>query len=135
MTIFPDQDYSNTGSMSPRPDRLCHGDGPKTLEMWYDPSCFTNAALQDALANGQPRFGNSGRNILNAPGFLGWDFALLKNFRIGDRLGLEFRAEAYSLLNHLNPGYPDPTIGSPTAGQIFDGSGERELQFGLKLRF
>jgi hypothetical protein len=48
-----------------------YGDGPKTLEMWYDPSCFTNDALQEALANGQPRFGNSGRNILNIPGFIG----------------------------------------------------------------
>ncbi|MFB3924352.1 MAG: carboxypeptidase regulatory-like domain-containing protein [Terriglobia bacterium] len=135
MTIFPDQDYSNTGSSTPRPDRLCHGDGPKTLEQWFEPSCFTNEALQEALASGQPRFGNSGRNILNAPGSISWDLALLKNFAMGDRFGLQFRAEAYSLLNHLNPGYPDATIGSPNAGQIFYGKGERVLQFGLKLSY
>lgn len=135
MTIFADQDYSNTGTLTPRPDRLCRGNGPQTLEMWYDPSCFSNDSLQQALANGQPRFGNSGRNILNAPGSIGWDLAFLKNFTMGEHFGLQFRAEAYSLLNHLNPGVPDATIGSPNAGTIFTGSGERTLQFGLKLSF
>ncbi len=105
------------------------------MESWFDTSCFTNDSLQAALANGQPRFGNSGRNILDAPGFIGWDLAVLKNFAIGERVKLQFRAEAYSLLNHLNPGVPDATIVSPNAGQIFTGTGERNLQFGLKLSF
>jgi Carboxypeptidase regulatory-like domain len=134
-TVLAAQDFSNTGTLTPRPDRVCQGTGNKTLESWFDTSCFTNDSLQAALANGQPRFGNSGRNILDAPGFIGWDLAVLKNFAIGERVKLQFRAEAYSLLNHLNPGVPDATIVSPNAGQIFTGTGERNLQFGLKLSF
>jgi hypothetical protein len=134
-TVLAAQDFSNTGTLTPRPDRTCQGTGNKTLESWFDVSCFTNDSLQAALANGQPRFGNSGRNILDAPGFIGWDLAVLKNFSIGERVKLQFRAEAYSLLNHLNPGVPDATIGSPNAGQIFTGTGDRNLQFGLKLSF
>jgi hypothetical protein len=134
-TVFAPQDFSNTGTLTPRPDRLCNGEGQKTLEAWFDPSCFSNDSLQDALASGRPRFGNSGRNILSGPGFLGWDLAILKDFVVTERFKLQFRAEAYSLLNHLNPGVPDATIGSPNAGQIFTGTGERNLQFGLKLSF
>lgn len=135
ITVFSDIDYANTDSTTPRPDRLCQGDGKRTLDQWFDTSCFTNALLQQALGNGKPRFGNAGRNILNAPGFIGWDLALLKNFPIRERFRLEFRAEAYSLRNHLNPGAPNATIGNPNAGKIFGGTGERNLQFGLKLSF
>ena len=135
MTIFANQDYSNTGTLTPRTDRLCQGDGKKTLEAWFDTGCFSNDSLQTALASGVPRFGNSGRNILDAPGSIGWDLALLKNFGVGERFKIQFRAEAYSLLNHLNPGVPIATIGNPNAGQILSGSGERTLQFGLKVSF
>jgi hypothetical protein len=134
-TVFAAQDFSNTGTLTPRPDRICHGKGEKTLESWFDASCFTNDYLLDALANGQPRFGNSGRNIIDGPGLIGWDLALLKEIGISERFKLQFRAEAYGVMNHLNPGDPDATIGSPNAGSIFDGSGERNLQFGLKLSF
>ena len=47
VTVFADADYSNTGTLSPRPDRTCSGQGPKTLDQWFDTSCFTTAALAD----------------------------------------------------------------------------------------
>jgi hypothetical protein len=114
---------------------VCSGQGRKTLDSWFDISCFRTDSLQQALASGQPRFGNSGRNILDGPGVIGWDVAAIKDFTLGERWKLQFRAEAYSVLNNLNPGTPDATIGSPTAGVIFSGTGERNLQFGLKLSF
>jgi hypothetical protein len=135
ITVFSASDYSNTGTLSPRPDRICSGEGNKTLESWFDTSCFVTTNLADALASGNPRFGNSGRGLFDGPGSIGWDLALLKEFRFTERFRLEFRAEAYSVLNHMNPGFPVTTIGDPLAGQIFDGSGQRNLQFGLKLAF
>jgi hypothetical protein len=135
VTVFSDFDYSNSGSSSPRPDRTCSGKGARTLDAWFDTSCFTTANLASALAAGTPRFGNSGRSIFDAPGAITWDLAMLKEFRFAERFRLEFRAEAYSVLNHMNPGFPVATIGDPNAGHIFDGTGERTIQFGLKLGF
>jgi hypothetical protein len=135
ITVFADADYSNTGTLSPRPDRTCSGEGPKTLDQWFDTSCFSTTALAEALASGQPRFGNSGRSLFDGPGSIGTDLALLKIFDLGERFKLEFRAEAYSALNHLNPGFPVTTMGDPNFGRIVSGSGERTMQFGLKLGF
>lgn len=136
ITVFSDFDYSNTGTLSPRPDRTCSGgNGPKTLQQWFDTSCFSTDALAAALAKGAPRFGNSGRSLFDGPGSINWDLAALKNFAFTDRYQLEFRAEAYSVLNHPNPGFPNANFGDPNFGHIFSGTGARTMQFSLKLAF
>lgn len=58
-TVNSGEDFANTDSSSPRPDRVCNGAGPKTVEQWLNPSCFTTDLLEQSLANGIPRFGNS----------------------------------------------------------------------------
>jgi hypothetical protein len=78
------QDFSNTGSLTARPDRTCSGVGHKTVSSWFDASCFTTTALAQALASGQPRFGNSGRNFLDAPGLNNLDLSLMKTFSSGN---------------------------------------------------
>ncbi len=141
------QDFSNTGSRSPRPDRICNGSGHKTVASWFDASCFSTGALQQALAAGNPRFGNSGRDILDAPGLNNWDFALLKNFQLGERFKLQFRAEFFNLSNQAHFGSPNTfcdgsgpqhtcanVLGS-TIGQISSAGDAREIQFALKLSF
>lgn len=73
---------------------------------------------------------------MRGPGINDWDFNLAKTFTFSERLRLEFRAEAFNLLNHPQYGFPDTTITDPTYGQI---SGTRldprQIQFGLKLLF
>lgn len=134
-TVTVNQDYSNTGSSSPRADRVCNGAGPQTITKWFDTSCFTTAALSTALANGTPRFGNSGRNILTGPGLAEWDASLIKQNRLTETLGLEFRAEFFNLFNHPNFAIPGAVIGTSTAGQITGAASSRDIQFGLKLSF
>lgn len=137
ITIFADQDYSNTGSNNSRPDRICNGAGDKTRLLWFDPNCFTVADLSTALSSGNPRFGNSNRNILDGPGRFTWDGAMLKTFPLTERFRLQFRAEAFGFLNHANLGNPAAGIG-PSArgtGQIGSATGERNIQFALKLMF
>jgi hypothetical protein len=54
--------------------------------------------------------GNLGRNVLR--GFDAWqiDFALHRKFELSERVNLEFRAEAFNILNHPNFANPsDPT--------------------------
>jgi len=97
---------------------------------------FTPAAL--AAANGG-FYGNVGRNTLTGPGLATWDFSVLKDTRIRERLNLQFRAEIFNLLNRANFNLPNavvftPSGVSPTAGAITSTSTTaRQIQFGLKL--
>lgn len=130
-------DYSNTGTLSMRPDRVpgCKLEGPKTVNEWFNTSCFTVAALQQALASGHPRFGDAGRNILNQPGINNLDFAVLKHFPIGDRFRLEFRAEFFNFFNTPHFGPPVNQVESSSFGVITSAGEPRDIQFGLKLSF
>ncbi|MGA2073581.1 MAG: carboxypeptidase-like regulatory domain-containing protein [Terriglobia bacterium] len=136
ISIFASQDFSNTGAYYTfRPDRICNGAGPKTLAEWFNPACFTDASLQAALAAGDPRVGDSGRNILDGPGINNWDLAALKDFRLAEPLKLQFRAEFYSAFNHPNWGLPNVTVGNPFIGRIGSASDSRDIQMALKLIF
>jgi hypothetical protein len=128
-------DFSNTGSPTPRPDRTCSGVGNGTISDWINANCFTTANLQTALNAGQPRFGNSGRNIISAPGLATLDLALMKNFQLMEKLTLQFRAEAYNMFNRANFGLPDATFGTGNFGQIGGASDARDMQFSLKMMF
>ena len=109
--------------------------GPHTVNSWFNASCFTTDALQQALTAGQPRFGNSGRNILDGPGAGNIDFSAYKNFSIGERAKLEFRFESFNIFNHANFGAPVPSFGSGNFGAIGGASEGRDIQFGLTLKF
>jgi hypothetical protein len=134
-TVRTSGDYSNTGSLVPVPDRVCTGDGPRTVDAWFDVSCFPVDALQAALTAGTPRFGNSGRNILDAPGYYNWDLNMAKRFALGERWQLEFRGEMYNAFNHPNFGNPITRVESSLAGRILSAKAPRDIQFGLKLSF
>ncbi len=135
ISILSGQDFSNTGTQNARPDRTCNGAGKKTIDSWFDTGCFTTMALEQGLANGNPRFGNSGRNILDGPGLNNWDFALLKNFAISERFKLQFRSEFYNLFNFAHFGSPNAVIGSPNLAAVGSAGEPRDIQFGLKLVF
>ena len=135
LTVTSSEDFSNTLSVSPRPDRICREEGPRTLVEWFNVNCFSTAALSAALSNGTPRFGNSGRNILVGPRFSNTDISIIKRFDINERVKTEFRAEFFNLFNHPNLGLPNAAIGSSTVGQITSAASARDIQFGLKIKF
>jgi hypothetical protein len=134
-TVYSPQDYSNSGSASPQPDRICNGAGPKTVEEWFNTSCFTTAPLALALSNGTASFGNSGRNILFGPGLNQWDVSFIKRNRISERFSVEFRAELFNLFNHPHFGNPASTTDTGDFGLITSAGTPRDIQFGLKVEF
>ena len=142
-SVLSTNDFSNTGSPSPKPDRTCSGKGPRTKAEWFNVSCFPTSALAADLANGTPRFGDSGRNILTGPRFTDVDTSLIKRFSIFEAAKVEFRGEFFNLFNHPNfgigeGGVPNNYIGSNIVGQITNTSpaaNSREIQFGLKVIF
>lgn len=131
------RDYSGSGALyTIFPDRLCNGAGDQTISSWFQTSCFSDALLQQALANGQPRFGNSGRNILYGPGLNTWDFVIFRDISLGEKATLDLRAEAFNLFNHANFGNPNASLTSPSVfGQITRARDPREIQFGAKISF
>jgi hypothetical protein len=96
-----------------------------------------------------------GRNTMQGPKYWNLDSGLLKNFTLTERFRLEFRAEAFNVLNHPNFENPrNSTQGSASVTSSLLGSvccataavasaqqvnpvGEpmRVLQLGLKLNF
>jgi hypothetical protein len=104
---------------------------------WFNPAAF---AVPQAGT-----FGDLGRGVYTGPGLANVDLSLSKNFAITERVGLQFRAEAFNLLNHTNFGTPNAITftasgttftPSPTAGLISTTvTSSRQMQFGLKLRF
>jgi hypothetical protein len=88
--------------------------------------------------------GNAGRNVLNGPGLMNFDFSLFKDNKITEKMNLQFRAEFFNLFNHSNflPPINNSTLfdqtGAPVggAGAIDTTStSNREIQFALKLIF
>ena len=80
-------------------------------------------------------FGNLGRNAFRAPSLEQWDLAVDKNFRITERIKLQFRAEFFNVLNHTNFGVPNQQSNSSAFGTITTTYPPRQIQFGLKLLF
>ena len=75
------------------------------------------------------------------PASTNMDFSLFKNFRIRERVNVQFRAEAFNLTNTPTFFLPSAsnaalTIGNPAFGKLSSSSATgRQLQFGLKLSF
>jgi hypothetical protein len=115
------------------------------VAQYFNPAAFT-APVYGTV-------GNLGRDTLTSPGYADWDLSLLKNTHMGERLNVQFRAEAFNLLNHTNLLSPNavvyssgPSQGStanqtaaavmsPTAGVVTAAATSRQLQMGLKILF
>jgi len=101
--------------------------------------------------------GDLGRNILRGFGVVQFDFSLMRRFSIKDKGAIEFRAEAFNILNH--PNFANPSgfnnfVGAPSFGQsqsmfgfglsggvpglispLFAIGGPRDLQLALRFEF
>jgi len=123
-------DPTNTGTTA-RPNRLADGNLPsdqRSRTHWFDTAAF--AAPPCAC------FGNSGRNIIRAPGFMDLDLGIIRDFNFSERFRLQFRAESFNLMNHPNFGLPNMVIGNPQVATITTTiNPERQNQLALKLYF
>ncbi len=83
-------------------------------------------------------FGNAPRTLpdVRGPSSENIDFSLFKFFNPLERLRIEFRAEAFNLLNQVVFGLPNVSLNSNQFGVISSqANGPRTIQFGLKLIF
>ena len=94
---------------------------------WFNTGAFRTNAIGT--------IGNGGRNQLRDPGRWNIDYSLFKSFPLAESVSLQFRAEAFNVLNHANLGPANVTVNSPNFGRISSASSPRILQFALRLAF
>ena len=100
----------------------------RNADHFYNPAAFADPAPYT--------FGNAGRDILPGPGNVVLDAALHRSFRITERGTMQFRAEAFNVLNHPNFGIPGPYPDfGPFFGKAFSAGPPRRLQFGVRFDF
>jgi hypothetical protein len=116
--------------------KSAHLDNP-TSDRWFDTTQFVNP----------PNFtyGNVGRTMpdVRSPRILDFDVSVMKDTRIAERIKLEFRAEAFNVVNHRNLGSPGVGFtpgangfnSNATFGLITSARDPRIMQLGLKLVF
>ena len=102
---------------------------PHSLTEWFNTSAF---ALVPA---GVIRPGNEPRGTIVGPGYFRWDTSLFKNVKFTERLNLQFRAEAFNVLNHTNFNNPITSYTISLFGHITTARDPRQLQLALKLLF
>ena len=114
---------------------------------WFTPGIFT-LPLQNT-------FGDAPRNAMCGPNLRDFDTGLIKQTKVSERVGLEFRAEFFNIFNHPNFNIPDtnafagresncnPATAQYACGVLEPGQGEihstattsRQIQFALKVHF
>jgi hypothetical protein len=83
----------------------------RTADLWFDPNSF----VIPRNADGTYRYGNAGRGILNGDGMFNVDMGLMKNFKLTERFGLQFRWETFNLTNTPTLADPNVNLGNPTS--------------------
>jgi hypothetical protein len=131
-------DRPNATGVSPYPSN-------QTTAGWYNPAAFIEAPAGT--------YGNLGRNVLASPSVFGFDAELHKSWIMpySEHHRLQFRFEAFNVLNHPNWGGPNGNIlagaaipgapaGTPHAGfgvisGLLQGTAMRQLQVAMKYTF
>ncbi len=132
--LYTGTDNSLTGVGNDRPDQVQANSGlsggrstAAKVAQYFNTAAF--------VPNQIGAFGAVGYNAMTGPGAFNIDAGLMKKFALTERYALQFRSEAFNLFNHPNFGNPDPTLNSPTYGQLNSASPGRILQFALKFMF
>jgi hypothetical protein len=124
-------DYNLDGVANDRPNAVANHISA-THQQWADgfnlpPNFFTPPCL--------PCIGNLGRNTFLGPGYWAADVSVFKKFKLSEALQLQFRAEAFNVLNHTNFQIGHNAINDPSFGQAGGTGDPRNLQFAFKLMF
>ena len=129
LTVTTGRDIAGTGISAQRLNQvLADPYGDKSLNNYLNPAAFA-----------YPANGTLGDHIINSiegPGYWSIDLALSRLFAFSTTQNLEFRVEAFNLLNNFNYGNPATNYDVGTFGRITTTGGDlRIMQFAVKYGF
>ena len=137
-------DTTNNPSLTACPSRV------KTRDNWYNPCAFRNPLPGNLITGSNVvtdeqsaiAFLGGRSNVIYGPGYNTVNMSLFKNFIIWREQYLQFRTDAFNLLNHPTWGNPSNSGLGPQAGQITSAKffqnntpDARFLQLSLKYTF
>lgn len=133
LTYSPSSTFSVSGGPAYRPnltgDPLMPED-QRTIRNYLNP-----ATVEIPTDRTQP-FGNAPRNAARGPRFAQFDLGLHKAIGLGrDHTRLEFRLEAFNVLNRTNFGAPNGNRSNNNFGTITSAFAARQIQLGVKFHF
>jgi Carboxypeptidase regulatory-like domain/TonB dependent receptor len=101
---------------------------------WFNPACY------EPQAGGY--LGDIPRDSVKGPGTVGFDFSILKTTKLTEKLNMQFRAEAFNIINHFNVGAPESGINTTTPTTVGQSTlsqapvvNPRQIQFAVKFDF
>jgi hypothetical protein len=104
------------------------GPGTHTAAEWFNPAAFATPPAYT--------FGDVGRNSVYGPGMQTMDVALVRAFRLSEKMNFQFRAEAFNALNKTNLGTPNRFVNEPQFGTITMAmTPGREIQLSARVSF
>jgi hypothetical protein len=119
---------SKAPSGTVRPDRIAKGTVPNPgVSQWFDISAFPASPLGS--------YGDSGRNILDAPGKFVVNLSFSRNFALAEHGNVQIRWEVFNALNRANFGLPVRDVDVPNAATLTSADPGRSMQFGLRYSF
>ena len=129
-TVINSSPLGNTGG-SDRPNVTGSPSvADRTVNAWFNTAAFSAQPIYT--------IGTAGRNIIAGPPQRHLDLSLFKDFVMGERARLQFRAEAFNITN--TPSFAAPNAGRGVAAfgtisSIQPGTSPRQVQLALKLLF
>jgi hypothetical protein len=131
LTVISSVDYALSDVDNQRPDLvmanpyLDRSGRPDT--QWFNPSAFAVPAAGN--------LGTMGRNNVVGPNRWDFDLALSRVFNVRESQRVEFRAEAFNVLNSFRPEDPIMDVTNANFGKITESRDPRIMQFVLKYIF
>ena len=120
----------------------------KGISNWFDPTAYSQSPTVATFRGTPGAYVSDARPIPNlqgwvtrntgrGPGTASFDLSGIKNFRIHERFNMQFRAEAYNIINHGIFSNPSGALGTPTSVGKITGTSldNRSLQFAIKGTF
>ena len=122
-----------TGSTSTGTRRADYVGGDIYAQSGQNINNWLNKAAFAAATNGA--WGNSGIDIVEAPGLQSYDLSLAKHFSLTERINLRLQGDFYNAPNVANFSGLNTTITSSAYGTISSAYPPRQIQLALKLAF
>jgi hypothetical protein len=108
MSVAPKNNLLNTGTSNVANVTCSDIKYPKTVERWFDTSCFADPTEPYV-------FGNAFTGTLRGPGVVNFDLSVFKGFAMPRETSMEFRAEFFNASTTLTSAIPTPVCRQATS--------------------